>query len=160
MYYLGIDPGQSGGSVLLNEAGEILSCLSFTQYKEEWPEAFAQYLSKMPFRPHTYLESVHAMPKQGVSSMFTFGKNFGLVKGVCLALGFTYTLVTPRVWTKAVWLTDDGDSKTRSIFTAHELWGTSPFIRTKRCLKPDSGLVDAALIAEYGRRSKGQTLAA
>lgn len=153
-HFLGIDPGQSGGAVLLNEAGEILSTLSFVPHKEAWPEALANFMGTVPRNTDVYLEHVHAMPKQGVSSMFTFGKNFGLIKGILIALGWRYKLVFPRVWTKCVWVTDDGDAKDRSIFTAMELWDMAPFLRSKRCQKPDQGLIDAALIAEYGRRVK------
>ena len=50
---------------------------------------------------HTYgIEKVHAMPGQGVTSMFTFGKWFG---GSLAALGAMFDgvrLVSPREWQK------------------------------------------------------------
>jgi crossover junction endodeoxyribonuclease RuvC len=44
------------------------------------------------------VENVHAMPKQGVSSTFRFGKGVGIIHGVAGALRIPITLVAPNQW--------------------------------------------------------------
>jgi hypothetical protein len=44
------------------------------------------------------VENVHAMPAQGVSSTFKFGRGVGIIHGVAGALRLPITLVTPRQW--------------------------------------------------------------
>ena len=44
------------------------------------------------------LERVHAMPGQGVTSMFTFGANYGYWRGVLQALNVPFREVTPQRW--------------------------------------------------------------
>lgn len=48
------------------------------------------------------LEKVHSMPKQGVSSTFKFGENFGMIQGVLSALYIPYVLITPQSWMKSI----------------------------------------------------------
>jgi hypothetical protein len=48
------------------------------------------------------LEKVHSMPGQGVSSTFTFGENFGTLKGVLRALRIPTVLVNPKEWQKLI----------------------------------------------------------
>jgi crossover junction endodeoxyribonuclease RuvC len=51
---------------------------------------------------HAFVELVGAMPGQGVSSVFAFGKSFGVVIGVPAALGIPFTLISPQVWKGAL----------------------------------------------------------
>src|SRR4051812_430601 len=48
------------------------------------------------------VEAVHAMPKQGVTSVFTFGVGFGVVRGVLATLGVPATYITPQSWQRAM----------------------------------------------------------
>ena len=61
------------------------------------PTAFAHALQDMHVT-HVVVENVHAMPRQGVSSMFKFGFGCGLIRGVTGALRLSTTLVTPTQW--------------------------------------------------------------
>ncbi|TAN71907.1 MAG: hypothetical protein EPN20_04200 [Magnetospirillum sp.] len=51
---------------------------------------------------HAYAEAVGAMPGQGVSSVFAFGKVFGLALGILAANFIPHTLVTPQRWKRAL----------------------------------------------------------
>jgi crossover junction endodeoxyribonuclease RuvC len=53
---------------------------------------------------HVVIELVSAMPKQGVSSMFKFGRTFGQVLGVVQALGIPYEFVTAAKWKREMGL--------------------------------------------------------
>lgn len=91
-----------------------------------------------------WVEKVHAMPGQGVTSMFGFGRSFGVVEGVLAALSIPVTLVTPQAWGKTMGVAKGKDGNRQR---ACELWPTwsGSFARVK-----DDGRADAALIAAHG----------
>lgn len=96
--YIGIDPGVSGGVSVQYPAGSVktFSC-------PETVHEMAVLLKEIPNYNWDYvvvLEFVHAMPGQGVTSMFTFGKNYGRWQGILAALRIPYKLVQPRQWQK------------------------------------------------------------
>jgi crossover junction endodeoxyribonuclease RuvC len=92
---------------------------------------------------HVVVEKVGAMPGQGVSSMFNFGRSAGIIEGVVAALRMPSTYVTPAAWTKAV---GRAAGKDASRMRAMELFPTRAdlFKRAK-----DDGRADAALIAYW-----------
>lgn len=100
---------------------------------------------------HIFIEAVGAMPGQGVSSMFAFGKGFGILLGVVGALGLPMTQVAPVRWKRAMQVPkgdDAGRARASDLMPgAAHLWR----------LKKHHGRADAALIAEYGRRVLGAT---
>jgi crossover junction endodeoxyribonuclease RuvC len=153
---IGIDPGLAGGLAALTPDGLDLCVMptvaagSKRQYDEralvDWltPHAIA--------RAHVFIEAVHAMPKQGVASMFTFGAGYGLLRGICAGLGLSYELVRPQEWQRALLA---GQPRGSEYLVASRLWPTAEWRASERCRTPHSGLVDAALIAEFGRRKLG-----
>jgi len=44
------------------------------------------------------IEKVHAMPKQGVSSSFTFGEGYGALQMGCAGHGYEMHYAVPSVW--------------------------------------------------------------
>lgn len=89
------------------------------------------------------IEAVHSMPKQGVSSVFTFGQAFGTVLGVIAALNVPVQRVTPSVWKKHFRLDSD---KERARALAIQMWPSCPGFARKK----DHGRAEAALLAKYG----------
>ena len=88
------------------------------------------------------IENVHAMPKQGVTSSFTFGKNFGFLIGLLTACCIPYKFVTPQKWQKGMQCMTKGD-KNISKAAAQRLWPK---------IKITHAIADSLLIAEYGRQ--------
>ena len=90
------------------------------------------------------VEHVNAMPGQGVTSMFNFGQSFGVIKGICSALGLPIYFVRPTKWKKHFNLikTNKDASRTKVI----EVY---PEISNKLSRKKDSNKADAILIARY-----------
>jgi crossover junction endodeoxyribonuclease RuvC len=82
------------------------------------------------------------MPKQGVTSAFTFGKGYGALLMALTAAGIPFETVTPQRWQKALGCLSKGD-KNVTKRKAQQLW---PHITWTH------NTADAALIAEYGRR--------
>lgn len=62
--------------------------------------------------------------------------------------------VTPQKWQKEMIPGHKGDTKPRALELARRLWPEEKWLATPRCKTPHDGMIDAALIAEYGRREK------
>lgn len=95
------------------------------------------------------IEKVHAMPKQGVTSMFTFGMGYGIWLGIITALQIPVRTIAPQTW-KKVMLKDMRKEKNSSIIRAKELYPTIYLRPTPRCRKDSDALAEAFLIARYG----------
>lgn len=68
------------------------------------------------------IEQVSAMPGQGVSSMFSLGDTFGVLRGVCESLGGRVEFVLPQLWKKHYGLSSDkGECLERARFLFPEL---------------------------------------
>ena len=136
---IGINPGSSGGIAWL-VAGRAYTC--------KMPSTVADLLEVMP-RGTAWIEQVHAMPGQGVTSMFTFGRNLGQIEGVLAALKIPHRYVSPAKWQKEFGLLRKSkaelirDKKNRHKAEAQRLF---PHIKITHAI------ADALLIAEYGRR--------
>lgn len=140
-YFIGIDPGASGAIAIFNNHAEIILLA-------DWPGnavAAAHTISDRVFliQAQAAIESVHAMPKQGVTSMFKFGQNFGVWLGIMAALEIPTLLPRPLDWQKGIIRKGDGpDPKTRSMAAALRL-----FPKADIRLKKHHSRADALLIA-------------
>ena len=99
------------------------------------------------------IESVHAMPGNGVSSMFKFGKGYGGLRMALVAAGISFEEVSPMKWMKEFGL-KRGKTESKNEFKKR--------IRAKaQALFPqENGSItlatcDALLISEYCRRKYG-----
>lgn len=148
MIYIGIDPGKNGGIAIMKTLANKIEQVGVKCYSDEDLLGILadaeKYIQKV-----CYLEHVHAMPKQGVSSTFNFGMNFGFIQGVLKAYGIPYELVTPQKWKKEFSCTSD---KNTSIEVCKRLFPNVNLKATDRCKKDHDGMAEALLIAEYGRR--------
>lgn len=93
--YIGIDPGKSGAVTVLAEDRDF--CLVFEkETHRDIIEFLAEWRDNAPCS--AVLEQVNAMPGQGVTSMFTFGENFGWWQGVLESLRIPFELARPQKW--------------------------------------------------------------
>jgi len=137
----GIDPGKQGG--LAFKDGNKVQAVSFSTLTH--PEIAHKLREFMPEK--VYLEKVHSMPGQGVSSVFKFGEGFGHLKGTLDALGIPYELVSPLKWQTSLGCRTGGD-KNVSKTKAQQLFPQIP--------KITHYIADALLIMEYGCRLEKQ----
>jgi hypothetical protein len=94
-YFAGIDPGASGAMAIVREdEAEI----SFVDYDKDL-RSLAWNALQLPIAM-AVLEKVHAMPKQGVTSMFNFGKNLGHWEMLLASNRIPYMEITPQRWRK------------------------------------------------------------
>jgi crossover junction endodeoxyribonuclease RuvC len=151
-YVIGIDPGISGAiSVFDWYTKSLLEVYDMPTLEVDSGKTKKRHISAVTLRDileiypdsHIVVEKVGAMPGQGVSSMFNFGRSAGIIEGVVAALRMSSTYVTPQTWTKAV---GRAAGKDASRMRAMELFPTRAelFKRAK-----DDGRADAALIAYW-----------
>lgn len=145
MIYIGIDPGKSGAMAVL-WMGNMVIPFSEIAYKGVLLDIAE---SKGENEIRCCLERVNAMPKQGVSSMFHFGENYGFIQGLLTAYSIPYELVTPQKWKKEFGITGDKNS---SVSVCRRLFPEVGLRRTERCRTDDDGMAEALLMAEYARR--------
>jgi hypothetical protein len=158
--YVGIDPGLHGGLAAVNDDGHVLAVHAFKPTDGEFS---AHELSDLLTDIRTMeasslslmagVERVHAMPKQGVSSCFKFGKVYGQILGVLSAKLIPYELVTPNEWMATMLKGENReDGKNRAKVVAQRLFPELNLRATERSTTVHSGMADALLIAEFIRR--------
>lgn len=143
MTYIGIDPGKKGGFAVIDGDVVYSRPLDKDEFVREM-NCFAPSRNAI-----VCLEHVGAMPGQGVTSMFTFGENFGFIQGVLTAYGIPFELVRPQKWKKEFSITSD---KNTSIEVCKRLFPDVSLLPTERCKKENDGMAEALLMAEYARR--------
>ena len=142
MVYIGIDPGQKGGYAIID--GDSVRTYSWDD------KAFIEFAKNLDNTNCVCcLEKVGAMPKQGVSSMFNFGKSAGFIEGVLQTCGIPYQLVPPQKWKKEFSISSD---KNQSIAVCKRLFPNISLRRTDRCTTDSDGMAEALLLSEYARR--------
>jgi len=140
---IGIDPGAYGAATLMSMDGVIVDVIEFSKNTEsEICDCFIKFAQEE--KTFAYIENVHAMPKQGVSSTFKFGRGYGFLIGVLTALKIPYEKVTPNTWQKYLSCQSKGN-KNITKTKAQQLFPKQ---------KITHAVADAILIAEYGRRVK------
>jgi len=151
MRRIGIDPGISGAIVVLEDNYPVEWALMPTMKIGSQNRVNAVALAALlrgygnDSKIFAYVEQVHAMPKQGVSSMFSFGHSCGVIAGVLGAFEIPVTYVTPQLWKTRAHLTNKDKDSARSL--AIQMW---PHWRELDKKGAGQALADAALIARYG----------
>lgn len=94
------------------------------------------------------VEKVGAMPKQGVSSTFTFGMSLGVVLGAMAAMGTPLDRVDPSEWKSGSRLNGlkDIEAKKAALNYAKELWPQHAAIFN---VVGNHGMAEAALMARW-----------
>ena len=159
-WFIGIDPGVSGAVCVLDSCGEVVVLFKMPSVSGQ-VDAKALHTALTKFGKAQIvgvIEKAQAFKGQGISSTFKYGVSFGIIQGV-LAPICPYWLVTPQTWQKQMFTGTEAtlEPKQRSALAARRLFPNETFLPTARCSKIDSGLTDAALIAEYARRMHGGT---
>lgn len=144
MIYIGIDPGKKGALAAISDEG-----IYTRQFSEDGYSAVLAALSAKGEPVRCCLEHVGAMPGQGVTSMFSFGENFGFIRGLLTAYKVPHELVRPQKWKKEYSITAD---KNGAISVCTRLFPDVSLLATDRCRKPSDGIAEALLMAEYARR--------
>ena len=154
MRVIGIDPGLSGAIAIINGTDNLtifdMPTITVERNGKAKRQVSASELALILKTAksddcHVFVEKVSAMAGQGVTSVFSFGRSFGMIEGILAALHMPVTYVAPATWVKAV---HRGAGKDASRSRAMELFpdNQADFKRVK-----DDGRSDAALIAYWGK---------
>lgn len=143
-YTLGIDPGKTGGIALVREDLQEAHAWRYPEDVQNAMELLTEIANYDCVISLVAIEKVSAMPKQGVSSTFKFGLNYGAWLGGIAALHLPHIMVTPRQWQKKMLDAGTGETKERSLNMARRLF-PSVDLRYKK----DDGKADALHLARY-----------
>lgn len=144
-WFLGVDPGKSGGFALLHLNGTLPKVWKMPGTVQDLVDLCGEIRSLTVgegWSLLTMLEKVHAMPGQGVTSMFNFGRNVGQIETALHAAELLpLQTVTPQKWQGALGCLTKGDknvtkAKAQALFPG---------------LKVTHAVADASLLAWYAR---------
>ena len=160
MRLLGIDPGKKGGLAVMKN-GKIEDVMGMVVGGKDLDlEYIASWIVDAGPIDLAMIEKVHAFPierklkggktqKQGIVSMFTFGKVTGAIYGILATLKIPYRLVPPGTWKKLV-LAGTDRTKEAALDHVKILYPYVELKGTPQSRKPHNGIVDAICLAEYG----------
>jgi len=135
---MGVDPGWGGAFAIVDSTGHLVTSIKMKAASLLVPE-IKEYKDLVRF---ALIESVHSMPKQGVSSTFKFGRAYGIMEGVVAAMLIPYQLITPAKWQGKMQCRTKGDKSitreaARKLFPGYHITDKT---------------ADAILLAELARR--------
>lgn len=168
MYTAGIDPGKKGGLAMIRD-GELVDLQRMPlcpkqptgldlKWLRGWVHDWRMMSADEGHRRTFWLEHASAAPvegrRQGGQGMLNYGAGWGAIIGITLAeTGCLPHLVWPQTW-KLAMLGRGKHTKADSIGLA-QMFHPAADLMPGRCTKPQDGLAEAILIAEYGARKMG-----
>lgn len=148
-FYLGIDPGESGGLAILDYNGSIIDASPMPNTEHDCAEYFREFAPQIRM---AHIEAVHAMPKQGVSSSFKFGMSFGALRMALVAFQIPFEAVSPMAWQKRLGATLQGRKTASQDKTAKKNANKARAQQLFPTRKVTHAIADALLLAEDCRR--------
>ena len=159
MKILGCDPGVHGGIAIVEindgTAPRLVDAIDIpvtgVGAKDVWTcSRSAPGFSRIT--RNALIERAQAMPKQGASSGFKYGRAVGALEGVLACCEIPMTIVEPSAWKKFYRLRggdkEGGRQRALQLFPAAHAW---------LARKKDHGRADAALVALYGAHQMALT---
>ena len=159
MIIIGIDPGISGALAAYDTAQEKFIWL------EDMPTIASGVSGKKMINPfalretfsvivhdhpadeiEVIIEQVSAMPGNGVTAMFNFGRSFGIIEGVVCAMKLPLHMVRPATWKKSMGYTNDKEV-IRADMTRHY-----PYFADLLKRKLDADRAEAMALCLYHRK--------
>lgn len=146
-YFIGCDPGQSGGFVVLDNDQNVISVFKTPDNRVDFVDKMMD-LKNLDGQIFLIKERVHSQPKNGGKSNFTFGYNIGVLETCLTVAKIPFQDVTPQTWMKMYMMKKEKDE-------AHTAWKNRLKAKAQE-LFPDQKVTlwnaDAFLIAEFCRR--------
>lgn len=140
---IGIDPGKSGAIAIIYPNGDSFAW----NFDSEFDTLeLLRDIKKSENKLSCYMEEVGGFigKKQPGSRMFSFGNNYGFLRGILMAEGISTELVRPQKWQKGLsGLSGLKDTQRKRALKEHAC-------RLFPKLKPTLKTCDALLIARYG----------
>ena len=158
MHICGIDPGKTGGIVLIDQNGNLVEKsviptigkeIDYTDLKD-----LLEHYNSIDEHLHAFIERVNAFRAASRTSSFEFGRVFGGLEASLRIMDIPTTYVSPKQWTKEIHkgIMNKLKAKEKSKLAYRRLFPSVNLKKSDQCKQPHEGLIDALLIAEYGRR--------
>jgi hypothetical protein len=142
MIYFGIDPGVGGGIAVVGD-GDQFHGPPRLKLKDATEHDVAAWFDMVNVdEPRAVIEAVSSSPQMGVVSAFTFGRSYGMLRGVLVGLAIPFVDVRPQKWQKAMGCLSRGDKNVTKA-KAQQLYPGE---------KITHATADAILLATYCRR--------
>ena len=155
MKLLGVDPGIHGGLSIVDVSGLVPQLVDAIDIpvtgvgaKERVDVQSVRDWIAQTAPQHAYIERAQAMPKQGASSGFKYGRAVGAIEAVVACCAIPLTIVEPSMWKKFHQLR--GGDKESGRQRALQLF---PAAHALLAHKKDHGRAEAALIACFGAKT-------
>ena len=156
--FLGGDPGIDGAVALYVPETGLRICdmpvlkVGTKRRIDLWKLADQLWLWAEDWDVQATVENVHAMPGQGVTSMFSFGYSAGSLQQALASAKIPFTLVQPATWKAMYGLRGGAENKAASVAKAVDLFPAHRelFFGPKGGGK--DGRAEAALLAHYGSK--------
>ena len=159
MIYIGIDNGLTGGIAAVSEPAKIEKIWTMpTRGKSKGNEVDGEFIASffdswMREEITVIIETPGKFAK-GVMAISSMWDSYGCIRGVLECRGIRHHRINPQAWQKVMLVgCKKGDTKPAALAKARQLWPQETWLPSPRCSKPHDGMIDAALIAEYGRIS-------
>ena len=160
--FVGIDPGLTGAFGVI-EGNHIYGApiptfwrvLKSGKRRKQYDYMAIRKFLKVRKDAIVTLEEQFPFPGQGVVSQFSTGFGYGLLLGMMCGLGIVTKIVHAKVWQKEFFKRDmEKTTKEQALEVVKEIYPHVDLFSSERSAVPHDGIVDAILIAEYGRRSE------
>ena len=148
MKVIGIDPGMKGGIAILDTETNKMRAIPTPLIGKEidYRNIYAEFMFYEP--SIVVVEKVHAMPGQGVTSMFNFGLSYGALVALATVSTGRLVLVTPQMWKKHILAGTNKDKDAAIQFCNHTYPNVNLIL--PRCRNAHDGMADAICLAHYG----------
>jgi hypothetical protein len=144
---IGIDPGKSGAVAMIEPGGTTFTdCLPYDGTSLDVHRL--QDILTVEGDCRIFIEKPMVLARQGGS--MTMGTNYGRILATIELMKMPYREVSPQTWISKI-LGKTGGDKGFALAKVKQLFPNAELV-LPRCKKPHDGIVDALLIAEWGRR--------
>lgn len=167
--YCGIDNGLDGAVVLIDSDGTIIEKCVMPVIKigkgrrvdvnalQLKFQSFSNLAGQQGKRFFVLLEEA-SKHSPGVLALCSTWFTYGSILAVLTTERISHEIVRPQAWQKEFWVRpkmpkgQKFDTKAAALLAAGRIWPGHDWTKSERATKAHDGLVDAALIAEHGRR--------
>ena len=158
MIYIGIDNGISGGIAAIGEFGNLIHRWVMPiqrARKGNEIDVVALYAIFNDATNGGQIEATYIIEEPGGSksakAAASMAGSFHAVRSLLESRKKRWHRITPKQWQDVMIPGAKGDTKPRALAKARQLWPDEKWLASDRCRTPHDGMIDAGLIAEWGR---------
>lgn len=159
--YIGIDNGLTGALVALSTQPGLapVAILTMpTRGKAKGNEVDAAAINDWLYKLGradgiTVILETPGKHSPGAQALCSMWDSYGAIRSILECRGIRHHRITPQAWQKVMLVgCAKGDTKPAALAKARQLWPSESWLATPRSTVPHAGIVDAILLAEFGRQ--------